>query len=167
VNACKERLRSAALAAILGGTCVGCASKSIDVSTAVLANLAKHCVQAHSEEGWLEDSFFDQTHIRFSFLTHPEMPFWSLRFADYTVLRVDGGRSVHGCYSDRTTLLPARIWHGRGGPDYERRSVADVDWDPDSYSDEEWEEFTLGEGTIAIDDKSPQDLGLGSVPLPR
>lgn len=146
---------------------ISCAHKDTSTSTSELVALAKYCVQAHLAQGWLRRSFFSEENVRFSFLTHPALPFWSVNFADYTIVEVDGGKSIYGCYSDKKLRQPAQIWLGHGGPSYDRRTLLDVQWNPESYSHEEWEDYTLGDRIIAIDGMSLEELGLVEALAPK
>jgi hypothetical protein len=142
---------------------LSCAHAPATKSGSDLASLAKACIDAHIQAGWLSPTFFRRERVVFRFSTHPELPFWGVHFRDYALLSVDGREPSYGCSSGKDSLRPARIWFAEGGPPYEVRKLAEVGWDPESYSEDEWEEFSLGKEAVYIEGMSLEDLGLQDV----
>lgn len=153
----------ALFATLLGVLSLSCMQTRDSEPASTLSMLARSCIDAHLRAGWLECSYFEREKVLFSLSTHPNVPFWNVYFRDYAVLHVDGREPGYGCNSAKDTLEPARIWFSEGGPPYAVRKTAEVGWDPESYSEEQWEEFLLGPEVVQFDGVSLGDLGLATI----
>jgi hypothetical protein len=141
----------------------GCAPRLVQAQAHAheIGVVARQCVKAQLDAGWMDCSIFEQYAIRFSFWTHADVPFWGVRFND-AVHVLDSDKPIFGCWSAKPSGHAVEIWRSRGWS-REKRRVAEADWTFESYSLDQWHEFSQGPDTIEVDGKSPKELGIGSL----